>query len=205
MIIPYMGIISQGKRLLDAFFTRTQRQLLGIFFGHPERSFYLNQIVRLAGVGTGSVQRELKRLSDSGVLTVNRIGNQKHYQANPDITIFPELCGIARKTFGVVDVVRTALEQLPVSPDLALIFTDERDLPAATMRLLLVSNRLDSGMVSECLSDIQLGRDIQPWLLDRKRYRDLLERKDRRLMAVFDGPKVRIAGAINPLEWAQAN
>ena len=123
MIVPYMGIISQGKRLLDALFTRTQRQLIGIFFGHPDRSFYLNQIVRLAGVGTGSVQRELKRLSESGVLTVKKVGNQKHYQANPDITIFSELCGIARKTFGVVDVIRSAVDQLPVTPDLVLMLS----------------------------------------------------------------------------------
>ena len=146
MIIPYMGIISQGKRLLDAFFTRTQRQLLGIFFGHPQQSFYLNQIVRLAGVGTGSVQRELKRLTGAGLLTVKKVGNQTHYQANPETTIYTDLCNIARKTFGVVDALRAGLESLPAEPDLAIAYNDPRDLPKATIRLLLVSDRLDSGV-----------------------------------------------------------
>ena len=203
MIVPYMGIISQGKRLLDALFTRTQRQLIGIFFGHPERSFYLNQIVRLAGVGTGSVQRELKRLSESGVLTVKKVGNQKHYQANPDITIFSELCGIARKTFGVVDVIRSAVDQLPVTPDLVLMYNDPSDRPASTMRLLLVSDRLDSGMIHDAVAEIQLGREIYPWLLDRRRYGDLLERNDARLMSVIEGPKVKIMGSVNPSAWVQ--
>lgn len=203
MIVPYMGIISQGKRLLDAFFTRTQRQLVGIFFGRPDRSFYLNEIVRLAGVGTGSVQRELKRLSGAGVLTERRIGNQLHYQANPDITIFPELCSIARKTFGVVDVIRSAVDQLPVTPDLVLMYRDPSDRPASTMRLLLVSDRLDSGMIHDAVAELQLGREIYPWLLDRRRYGDLLERKDARLMSVIEGPKVNVMGSVNPSVWVQ--
>jgi hypothetical protein len=190
-----MGIISQGKRLLDAFFTRTQRQLLGIFFGHPEQSFYLNQIVRLAGVGTGSVQRELKRLVDAGVLTVKRVGNQKHYQANREVTIFPELCRIARKTFGVVDEIRAGLNGLPQAPDLAVLYADPSDRPASTIRLLVVSDRLDTAMVNEALAGIDIGREVRPWLLDRHRYRDLLSRKDARLRCVLDGPKVRVAGS----------
>ena len=72
-------------------FTRTQRQVLSLLFGFPERSFYANEVVRLAGVGTGSVQRELARLSEAGLLTVKRIGNQKHYQANSESPIFSEL------------------------------------------------------------------------------------------------------------------
>jgi hypothetical protein len=191
-----MGIISQGKRLLDAFFTRTQRQLLGIFFGHPDQSFYLNQIVRLAGVGTGSVQRELKRLAQAGVLTVKSVGNQKHYQANRNITIFPELCRIAKKTFGAVDEIRAALQQLPFQPELALLYTDPRDLPSPLVRLLVVSDRLDSGMLHTALATLELGREIRPWLLDCRRFGDLSSRQDPRLVAVLDGPKVVVAGKL---------
>ena len=32
----------------DALFTRTQRQVLSLLFGNPDRSFYSNEIVRLA-------------------------------------------------------------------------------------------------------------------------------------------------------------
>lgn len=193
MIIPYMGIISQGKRLLDALFTRTQRQLLGIFFGHPEQSFYLNQIVRLAGVGTGSVQRELKRLAGAGLLTVRKVGNQKHYQANPETPIFHDLCNMARKTFGVVEALRRGLADLPHTPDLAILYADPSDLPRATVRLLVVSDRLDIAMVGHALSSVDLGREVRPWLLDRRRYADLQARSDPRLRAVLEGPKVNVA------------
>jgi DNA-binding transcriptional ArsR family regulator len=198
-----MGIISQGKRLLDALFTRTQRQLLGLLFGHPDRSFYLNEIVRLAGVGTGSVQRELGRLTEAGLLTAKRVGNQKHYQANRHTPIFEDLCALARKTFGVVDEVRDALGRLSSQPDLVILYTDPRDGPEPTIRVFLVSDGFDTAAARKVLADAgsTLGRELQPWVLDRRRFTDLLARQDQRLQAVLQGPKVVLAGSVEPHAW----
>lgn len=82
----------------DALFTRTQQQVLGLLFSRPEQTFYLNEIVRLAGMGKGTVKRELERLRQAGLLTSERRGNQTHYQANADCPIFSELRGIVLKT-----------------------------------------------------------------------------------------------------------
>ena len=46
----------------EALFTKTQRRVLGLLFGNPDRSYYANEIVRFAGAGIGAVQRELERL-----------------------------------------------------------------------------------------------------------------------------------------------
>lgn len=81
----------------DALFTGTQQRVLALLFGQPGRSFFTKELIDLAGVGSGGVQRELARLQQSGLVTQTAIGNQKHYQANPDAPIFAELCGIARK------------------------------------------------------------------------------------------------------------
>ena len=53
VIIPNMGAIETGPS--EALFTGTQRRVLGLLFGHPERSFYANEIVRHAGAGIGAV------------------------------------------------------------------------------------------------------------------------------------------------------
>lgn len=95
-IIPNMGAIEAGPS--EALFTRTQRRVLGLLFGHPERSFYANEIVRHAGAGIGAVQRELERLAAAGLLTVAWIGNQKHYQANRRSPVFREIAGLVKKT-----------------------------------------------------------------------------------------------------------
>ena len=57
--------------LADALFTTTQQRVLGILFGQPHRSFYANELIELATGGAGAVQRELKRLSDSGLITLS--------------------------------------------------------------------------------------------------------------------------------------
>jgi len=56
--------------LADALFTTTQQRLLALLFGQPSRSFFASELIGLAASGSGAVQRELKRLASSGLLTV---------------------------------------------------------------------------------------------------------------------------------------
>ena len=121
-IVPNMGTVNKTISLGEALFSKTQRQVLGLLFGTPERSFYLNEIVRIAGVGIGTVQRELEKLACAGLLTVEKIGNQKHYQANHNSPIYDELRGLVVKTFGLADVLRKALEPCLAKISVAFIY-----------------------------------------------------------------------------------
>jgi len=98
----------QPVGVADALFTKVQQRVLGVLFGNPGRSFFANEVIALAGSGTGAVQRELTRLAASGLVTVKRIGNQKHYQANAASPVFEELRGLVVKTSGIADVLRAA-------------------------------------------------------------------------------------------------
>lgn len=95
-IIPKMG--TKASKTAETLFTKTQRRVLGLLFGHPERSYYANEIVRHAGAGIGAVQRELERLVSARLVTVTRRGNRKHYQADRRAPVFDELAGLVRKT-----------------------------------------------------------------------------------------------------------
>ena len=106
--------------LADALFTRTQQRVLGLLFGQAGRSFFATEIIGLAQAGSGAVQRELVRLSTSGLVIVTRVGNQKHYQANSAAPVFAELRGLVTKTVGLVDPLREAL--MPVAKRIALAF-----------------------------------------------------------------------------------
>ena len=74
------------------------------------------------GAGSGVVQRELRRLAESGLVVVTRVGNQKHYQANRDAPVFEELRGLVAKTVGLVDPLRSALATLGNRIRLALVY-----------------------------------------------------------------------------------
>jgi predicted nucleotidyltransferase len=100
-------------RLTEALFSKTQRRVLGLLFGHPERSYYANEIVRFAAAGVGAVHRELQGLAAAGLVTVTRVGNQIHYRANRDSPIFGELRSIVSKVLGPVGAAADRLETPP--------------------------------------------------------------------------------------------
>ena len=53
----------------DVLFTNTQQRVFTYLFGQPDRSFFANELINLTGAGSGAVQRELKRLTESGLVT----------------------------------------------------------------------------------------------------------------------------------------
>ena len=109
-----MGITKRSGKTLplpasgiaDALFTKVQQRVLAVLFGNPGRSFYGNEVIALAGSGTGAVQRELARLEAAGLVAVTRVGNQKHYQANAAAPVFEELRGLVLKSSGLIDILR---------------------------------------------------------------------------------------------------
>lgn len=196
-----MGIIVQGKSLWKALFTRTRRRVLGLLFGYPDRSFYANEIVRLAGVGTGSVQRELSRLSDAGLLTVNRVGNQKHYQANRQCPFYPEIRSLVVKTYGTLRTLRAALESLEGHIDLAFIYgpaVDELAPPGTELALLVVSNALHRKDMETAIVEagMQIGRAIRLTLLRSDRFHSLLDTRNEQLLAVLEQPRIMLVGSL---------
>src|ERR1017187_7180126 len=106
----------------EALFTKVQQRVLAVLFGNPTRSFYANELIAVASSGSGAVQRELAQLEAAELVTVSRVGNQKHYQANSSAPIFEELHGLVLKTSGLVDVLRAALAPLAAQIDQAFVY-----------------------------------------------------------------------------------
>ena len=102
-------VTSQTADLVSRLlFGSTRREVLALLFGHPDERFYLREIVRAVGRGVGAVQRELKQLSDAGLVHRDTRARQVYFSANRDASIFPELQAIIRKTSGARPV--TVLE-----------------------------------------------------------------------------------------------
>lgn len=123
-MVPGMGTqsdssLTPGPGLVSALLSGVQQRRPGVLFGNPDRSFYGNELARLTKSGKGALQRELMRLQGERLVTMEVIGNQKHYRANRAAPIFAELHGIVVKTFGLADVIRAALAPLADKIDLA--------------------------------------------------------------------------------------
>jgi Predicted nucleotidyltransferases len=169
-----MGIQKRGRpvaeptmSVADALFTRVQQRLLALLFGNPERSFYANEIIERARSGSGAAQRQLARLESSGLVTVKRIGNQKHYQANAAAAIFPELRDLVLKTSGLADVLRAALAPFADRLQAAFVYGSiaKREHRATSdIDLMIVSDALAYADVFPALERASelLGRTVNP-------------------------------------------
>lgn len=68
------------------------------------------------------MQRELKQLSDAGIISRTLRGKQVYYQANTKCPVFAELKSLLIKTAGVGDILRSALAPLTDRIEVALIY-----------------------------------------------------------------------------------
>ena len=101
----------------SALFTDSQARVFGWLFGQPDRSYHLSELRRLTGLGSASVQRELNRLVQAGLVLSERIGNQRRFQANRGSPVFAEISALTRKTLGVEPALREAAVSVPLAID----------------------------------------------------------------------------------------
>ena len=198
-----MGTIQSG--LGDALFAGVQQRVLGALFGNPERSFYGNELLRLTGSGKGALQRELDRLVKAGLVTVRSVGNQKHYQANPEAPIFEELRGIAIKTFGIGDVLRGALLPLAKKIRTAFIYGSvarRADTTRSDIDLLVVSDSLGYQDLIKALQAAErgLGRKISPTLYSSVELAKKRSGKNAFVLRVLEQPKIFLIGSDRDFE-----
>jgi predicted nucleotidyltransferase len=196
LLIPMLGIMipKMGTKyrqsndgapvasgVADALFTKVQQRVLAVLFGNYGRSFYANELIALVGSGSGAVQRELAQLEAAELVTVKRVGNQKHYQANESSPIFQELRGLVLKTSGLIDVLRTALAPLAAQIDLAFVFgsvAKGKDTAKSDIDLMVISEKVAYAELFAALESatIRLQRTVSPTLYSRmeidKRIRD---------------------------------
>lgn len=206
-----MGIDSKSSMLsnlslADALFTTTQQRVLGILFGQPHRSFYANEVIKLATGGAGAIQRELKRLSDAGLLTVHKIGNQKHYQADPSTLIFEDLVNIVLKTVGLKDSIKDALHEIRDQIIAAFVFGSvarKTDTATSDIDLMILSDTLQYADIFAAVEAVsqRLGRIINPTVSTRTEWKMRSREDNAFITKVMAGPKIWLIGAdddINP-------
>ena len=202
-----MGIKTKSSLsggLADALFPGTKQRVLGLLFGLPERSFYANEIIGLLDSGAGAVQRELASLATHGLVTVKAIGNQKHYQANPQSPIFAELCAIVRKTVGLAEPLRDALAPCAEKITAAFVYgsvAKHTDTARSDIDLMLVSEDISYGDVFVALEDVgnALKRPVNPTILTHREFKKRMQRQESFLTRVLAQPKIWIIGGEDDL------
>jgi len=87
--------------MIDTLFPGVRRDVLALLFTRSDEAFYQREILRATGGGKGALQRELRALTEAGILLREGRGNRTYYRANPDCPIYPELRGLMLYVQGI--------------------------------------------------------------------------------------------------------
>ena len=167
MPINGLSVLIFGMSLGSALFTDSQSRLYVWLFGQPDRAYHLNELRRLAGLGSASLQRELNRLVTAGLVDAQAVGNMRRFQANQHSPVYAELVALIRKTLGTVPVLRDALRPLQPHLQSAWVYgsvAKQTDTASSDIDVMLVGENLLLSQVLTALepAEVQLGRKINP-------------------------------------------
>lgn len=193
--------------MIDALFSSTRQRILGFLFGQPDRRFFANELIGLTASGSGAVQRELRRLTDSGLVTVMRQDGRTYFQANPQAPLFPELRSMMLKTVGLADPIRSALSRLGPRIRLAAIYgsvAKRTDSAQSDVDLLIVSNdlTLEALYAAVATAERKLARKINVTLYTEGEYRSRRQDRTSFLSRVLAGEHIPLIGSVNGIAAA---
>ncbi len=184
--------------LAHQLFGQTRTAVLGALLLHPELSLHVRELARMTGASAGSLHRELRALADMGLLTRQEIGRQVHYQANTESPVFTDLAGVLRKTAGLVEVLRDALEPLRAKAGMVFVYGS---VAAGTERAssdvdLMVLGSLGFADLARALAPVQgaLRREVNPTVMTPREFTAKLGKGDGFARSVTQGARLWVMG-----------
>jgi predicted nucleotidyltransferase len=186
--------------LSNALFSKVQQRVLALIFGHSDRSFYTSEIVRSVHSGTGAVERELSRLQRSGLVSVERIGNQKHYRANHQSPIFEELQSLVLKTVALAEPLKKSLQPYSDKINAAFVYGSAAkgtDTARSDIDLAVIGDELDYSELYTAAQNAEniLGRKVSPIFLSPEDWKRKASRKGSFAAKIRALPKVFLFGS----------
>lgn len=188
-------VLSGGSTSL---FGKTRQALLALLYARADEEHLQENLIQLAGLGRGTVQRELEFLARAGVVRRTLRGRQVYFQANAESPIYAELRGLVVKTAGVADALRAALAPLAERIYAAFIYGSVAkggERRASDVDVMVIG-QVSFAETSEALGKAQksVGREVNPSVYAPADFRAKLIAKHHFLGSVMKGEKIFLIG-----------
>ena len=182
---------------------QSRASVLGVLLLRPESALHVREIARLTGTSPGSLHRELRALSEHGLLLRQEVGRQVQYRANVDSPVFEELAGLLRKTAGLADVLRDALAPLESRIGLAFVYGS---IAAGTARansdvdlMVLGSVRFSDLALALAQARESLGREVNATAMTTVEFARRYKARDGFARSVMAGSRIWLIGTEDDL------
>jgi predicted nucleotidyltransferase len=154
-------------------------------------------------LAAGTLNRELARLAEAGLLRRERRGNQQLYSADRACPVYEELASILRKTSGLTEVLAGALEPVRGRIGAAFVYgsmASGRARPGSDVDLIIIGE-LGFAEAVKLLHPTQepLGREVSPRVYRRKEWAQKRAKPDAFIREVLEGPKLFVIGSEHEL------
>lgn len=92
--------------------SKIRQKILLLFLYHPERAYYINETAKIIKTSSGTAQRELEKLADSGFLKKEKNANLTYFRINPENPLLDDIKSITKKTIGLEQLLKDELGKL---------------------------------------------------------------------------------------------
>ena len=178
-----------------------RRKVLALLLMQPEQKVHLRELARQTQTAPGTLKKELDALGHVGLLTSERVGNQVQFQANQGHPVFAELQALIRKTTGLADVLRQALQALGEQVALAFVFGSMASGSAhagSDVDLLVVGSAGFAQVVEAThATQAQLGREINPKVMTADEWTRKQAEGHPFVQELLTKPRILLIGTLN--------
>ena len=101
---------TSAPSLLPILRSDLQGEVMALLFSHPEQQYTVSQIADATRASLPTVSREVNRLNQSGLVTVQNVGKARMVQAKVDNPVGQAMRQLILVTYGPVPVLRDTLQ-----------------------------------------------------------------------------------------------
>jgi predicted nucleotidyltransferase len=182
--------------LPDILSSRARAEIFRLLFGVGAQELHLREIERRSGLALGTVQQEIRKLEGMELLTARKDGNRVYYRANTAHALYQDIRSLVLKTSGLVEVLRKALSKRGIAAAFVFGSVARGEEGAEGDVDVMIVGDVGLKAVSTWLSGVseQLGREVNPHVLERAEFSRRRESGDHFLLRVLDSPRLFVVG-----------
>jgi len=191
------------QTILKIFAHPTLAQVLCLFFFNPEETFYQAQLVRETGKSLIQVQRSLKEVVKTGLVSMYHRGRKAYYKAVRSHPAFEDLKRAFIRTIGLGDSIREEAHKHHHKIQFAWVFGSVargEERKTSDIDLMVISN-LSLLKLSEVIGPVQenCSREINQVSLTPENLYKKWHDKDYFIQEIIQRPKIWLIGSDHEL------
>ena len=175
--------------------SKLRRELLQLYFSHPEKRYYIRQLERIINQPAAYIRRELMRLEKEGLFSSEFQGKEKYFQLDQEYYLYKEIKSIINKTIGIEGMLKKILSKSSGIEEAYIFGSYAKDKlsPESDIDILIIG----SASVADTRGKIyklqeKFGREFNIIDIDKKEFLKKLKNKDDFLIEVMKGKKIKL-------------